>query len=193
VEGEPYRCTLRVHPRPEIGLTSLEPVDLATNRIVKPGFSAKAGREGGEDVEFVDDERTLRMIMTKRLDSELSDNQIRALADEYQAKFEKKLFESNIDPETYQVAHGLNEEQYQLMMARTALADAHWNYVLDAVFVGNGFTVSRDDLVTTYELECPGFGEQLFELHDLRNDLYHVVEKYRRGKALMWLKDNAIR
>ena len=191
--GDLYKCTVHVHPRPEIGLTSLDPVNLKTRRVPKPGFSAKAAAAGDESVEFVDDEKVLRRTMIDRLDSELPEAAIRALADEYQTNFELELFKRNISPEDYQLAHGLNEEQYLLMMARRALNDAHWNYVLDAVFVGNGQMLTKDDLVAGYEKEFPGCGEQLFELYDLRNELWMMVEKVRRAWAFDWLRENALK
>ena len=190
--GELYTCTVHVVPRPHIGLTSLDPVDLETRRVAKPGFSAKEAAAGGEGVEFVDDEKVLRHAMIDRLDSELPDNAIRALADEYQANFERELFARNIDPESYQLAHGLNEEQYLLMMARRALNDAHWNYVLDAVFVGVGLDFTEDDLRAGFEGEHPGCGEELMELYELRGELWKMVEKVRRAKALTWLRENTL-
>lgn len=191
--GELYTCYVHVHPRPKIGLTSLDPVDIKTNRIAKPGFSASAGKAGDAGVEYLDDAKTLRMSMVKRLDNELSEPAMRALEDEYTRKFERELGERNVDPESYRLSHGLNEEQYALMMARNALADAHWNYVLDAVFVGTGQTLGEEDLVAGFEAKFPGYGTQLFELYDLRNELWKMVEKVRHAKALDWLLENAIK
>ena len=191
--GSLYTCYVHVHPRPEIGLTSLDPVDLRTNRIPKPGFSAQAARDGAEDIEYLDDVKTLRMNMVNRLDQELGEPAMRALEDEYQIDFEKKLADANIDPEMYRIAHTLTEEQYALMMARNALADAHWNYVLDAVFVGCGFTITDEDLLSYFEEQFPGCSAALFELHELRNDMWMFIEKVRRAKALDWLLENAVR
>ena len=191
--GSPYRCTVHVVPRPDVGLTSLDPVNLKTNRVAKPGFSAKAAQEGDESVEFLEDEKILRIEMVDRLDTQLSEVEMRALGEEYQNKFEKELAARNIDPESYQVAHGLDEEQYALMMTRRAISDAHWNYVLDAVFVGAGYTITEEELVAAFEKEFPGLGRDAFELHDLRNDLYLMIEKVRRARALKWLLDNAIK
>ena len=192
-EGEPFTCEIRVVPRPDIGLTSLDPVDLTTQRIAKPGFSAQAAREGADDVEFVEDEKTLRMAMVNRLDSELPEAAIRALADEYKHTFEMELSRRNIDPESYQLAHGLNEEQYELMLARHALSEAHWDFALDAVFAECGLSLGDDDLLTAFELQCPGHAADLLELHELHGDLHLAVEKVRRGKALLWLKENALK
>jgi len=192
-DGSPYSCYIHVHPRPHIGLTSLDPINLKTSRIPKPGFSARAAREEGADVEYLDDERSLRMNMVKRLDGELTEPAMRALQHEYTRAFERQLAKRNIDPETYRLAHGLNEEQYALMMARNALADAHWNYVLDAVFEGMGGSVSDEELLLYFEEQFPGFSNQLLELHELRNDLWIYLEKVRRAKALEWLLDNAIK
>ena len=191
--GSLYTCRVHVYPRPEIGLTSLEPVDLRTGRIPKPGFSTRAGREGDANVEYIDDEKTLRMLMVKRLDGELPEPAMRALEDEYTQKFERELAEHNIDLESYRLAHNLTEEQYALMMARNALADAHWSYVLDAVFAGCGFTITDNDLLAYFEEHFPGYAEQLLELHELRNDLWVHIEKVRRAKALDWLLENAIK
>ena len=191
--GSLYTCRVHVHPRPHIGLTSLDPVDLKTNRIPKPGFSARAGQAGDQNVEYIEDEKALRMAMVKRLDGELSEGAMRALEDEYLTNFERKLAEANIDPETYRMAHSLTEEQYLLMMARNALADAHWNYALDAVFAGNGDTITDDDLLACFEKLAPGRAAELLELHELRNDMWMYIEKVRREKALDWLLENALR
>ena len=188
-----YTCYVYAHPRPDIGLTSLDPVDLKTSRIAKPGFSAAAAKAGDDSVEYLDDVKALRMSMVNRLDGEFPESAMRVLQDEYKRKFERELSEHNIDPETYRLAHGLNEEQYELMMARNALADAHWDYALDAVFVGMGYSMRDDDLLSGYEEEHPGCGAQLMELYDLRNEMYLMVEKVRRKKALDWLLENAIR
>ena len=191
--GDLYKCTIHVLPRPEIGLTSLDPAHLKVRRIAAPGISAKEAAEGAEGATFVDDEKVLRRKLIDLLDSELPEPAIRALADEYQAGFEKKLSEMNINPESYQLAHSLNEEQYLLMMARTALSNAHWNYALDAVFVGTGQTLAKDDLIAGFERQHEGFGEQLFELYDLRNELWQMVEKVRRERALEWLREHALK
>lgn len=188
-----YTCRVFVHARPDIGLTSLDPVNLKTSRIPKPGFNASAGKAGNADVEYLDDVKTLRMVMVKRLDGELPETAMRALQHEYTRKFERELADHNIDPETYRLAHSLNEDQYALMMARNALADAHWNYVLDAVFAGMNRELTEQDLLAGYEKERPGYGEQLMELYDLRNETYLMVEKVRRALALDWLLENAIR
>lgn len=193
ISGDLYKCTVYVHPRPEIGLVSLDPAELKTHRVAKPGVSAKAAAESGEEDGFVDDEKVLRRAMIDRLDSELPESCIKALADEYQADFEKKLFEMNISPENYRLAHSLNEEQYLLMMARRALNDAHWNYALDAVFVGTGQTLTKEDLIAAFDEEFPGYGEQLFELYDLRNELWKTVEKVRRNRAFEWLRTNVLK
>ena len=191
--GALYTCVVNVVPRPEIGLTSLDPVDLKTNRVVKPGFSAKAAQEGAEGIEFLEDEKTLRIALVERLDSEFSESEMRALGDEYQDKFEKEMERRNIDPESYRVAHSLDEEQYALMMARRALADAHWNCALDAVFVGVGLEITEQDLADSLEREFPGCSRALLEVHELRNDLYLAIEKVRRAKALEWLLENAVK
>ena len=193
VSAEPFTCRIDVHPRPHIGLTSLDPVDLETNRIAKPGFSLSKGREGSNEVEYLDDVKVLRMAMTERLDSELPESAMRALGEEYQDKFERELAARGNDPETFRATHQIDDEQYAIMLTRRALSDAHWNYALDAVFVGSGFTVTEEDLRQTLEDEYPGYADLLLELHELRNDLYLVVEKYRRAKALDWLLENAIR
>lgn len=191
--GALYTCYVHVFPRPGIGLTSLDPVNIATKRIPKPGFSAQAASAGDPSVEFVDDDKTLRLTMIDRLDGELSEQEMRALEEEYTNKFERMLGERNIDVESYQIAHSLTQEQYALMMARRALNDAHWNYVLDAVFVGAGLPLSEDDLLDAFEQDFPGYSKRLFELYELRNELYMTVEKVRRAKALAWLRENAIR
>ena len=193
VGTEPFTCAVRVHPRPEIGLTSLDPVDLATNRIAKPGFSLKAGREGADGVEFLDDVKVLRMAMTERLDSEVPESAMRALGDEYQEKFERELAARGSDPETYQATHQIDEEQYALMLTRRALADARWNFTLDAAFVATGLAITEEDLLAAFEADFPGWSDQLMELHELRNDLSMTVEKVRRAKALDWLLANAIK
>lgn len=187
-EGEPFTCRIHVHVRPDIGLTSLDPVDLTVNRVAKPGFSAS-----DEDAEFVDDEKILRVMMVDRLDTELSEPAMRALGEEYRMKFEDELAKRGISAADYQATHQLDDEQYDIMMTRRALSIAHWNYVLDAVFVGNGYTVTADDLLATFEADFPGYSEQLLELHDLRNDMYLTVERFRRAKALDWLHANVVK
>ena len=190
---EPFTCYVDVYPRPEIGLTSLDPVDLATNRIAKPGFSLQAAREGSSDVEYLDDVKVLRIAMTERLDSQLSESAMRVLGREYEAKFERELFEHGNDPETFKATHQLDDEQYTIMLTRRALGDAHWNYALDAVFVGKGLTLGEEDILASFEADFPGCGDALLELHELRNDLYLEAEKVRRQQALDWLLENAIR
>lgn len=193
VGAKPFTCYVNVYPRPHIGLKSLDPVDLATNRIAKPGFSQQAAKEGAGDVEYLDDVKTLRMALIERLDGELPESVMRALGDEYQEQFERALAANGNDPETYQATHQIDEEQYSLMLTRRALADAHWDYALDAVFVGKGFTIAEDDLIAALEEEAPGYAQQLLELHELRNDLYRTVEKVRRAKALAWLRENTLK
>lgn len=187
-EDAPFVCRVEVHPRPYIGLKSLDPVDLTTHRVPKPGFSAQDA-----NAEFVDDETVLRVKMVDRLDGELPESAMRALGDEYRAKFEEELAKRGVSAANYQATHQLDDEQYDIMMTRRALNIAHWNYVLDAVFAGNGFEVTADDLRATLEADFPGYGERLFELHDLRGDLYLTVEKFRRAKALDWLRENAVK
>jgi ribosomal protein L11 methyltransferase len=65
--GSPYTCYVHVYPRREIGLTSLDPVELKTNRVAKPGFSAQAAQDGG-DVEFIDDEKVQEEVGTEKYD-----------------------------------------------------------------------------------------------------------------------------
>ena len=192
-KGEPFTCFVHVHIRPDIGLTSLEPVDLKTNRVAMPGFSQKAGLEGDENVKFLDDEKILRITMTDRLDTELPETSMRALGEEYTEKFERELAARGTDPDSYRATHQLDDEQYAIMMTRRALSIAHWNYVLDAVFVGNGYTITDDDLLASFEADFPGYSQQLLELHELRNDMYLTIEKVRRKKAYDWLTENALR
>lgn len=187
-DDAPFACRIEVHPRPNIGLKSLDPIDLTTQRVPKPGFRAQDA-----DAEFVDDETVLRVRMADRLDAELPESAMRALGDEYRGKFEEELAKRGVSAADYQAAHQLDDEQYEIMMTRRALNIAHWNYALDAVFTGNGFAVTADDVRATLEADFPGFGEQLFELHDLRNDLYLTVEKFRRAKALDWLRENVVK
>lgn len=187
-DDAPFACRIEVHPRPYIGLRSLDPVDLTMHRVPKPGFSAQDA-----NAEFVDDETVLRVKMVDRLDGELPESAMRALGDEYRVKFEDELAKRGVSAASYQATHQLDDEQYDIMMTRRALNIAHWNYVLDAVFAGNGFEVTADDLRATLEADFPGYGEQLFELHDLRSDLYLTVEKYRRAKALDWLRENVVK
>ncbi len=187
-ENAAFACLIEVHPRPDIGLKSLDPIDLTTHRVPKPGFSAR-----DENAEFVDDETVLRVKMVDRLDGELPESAMRVLGEEYRDRFEGELAKRGISPADYQATHQLDDEQYDLMMTRRALNIAHWNYVLDAVFVGNGFTVTADDVRTMLEADFPGYGEALFELHDLRNDMYLTVEKFRRAKALDWLRENVVK
>ena len=190
---EPFTCYADVYPRPEIGLTSLAPVDLATNRIAKPGFSLQAAREGASDVEYLDDVKVLRIAMTERIDTQLPESAMRVLGREYEAKFERELFEHGNDPETFKATHQLDDEQYTIMLTRRALGDAHWNFALDAVFSGLGLSISEQDVRDAFESDFSGLSDQLLELHELRNDLYLTVEKVRRKKALDWLLANAIR
>ena len=131
-------------------------------------------------------------MMVERLDGELPESAMRALGEEYRDRFEAELAKRGISAADYQATHQIDEEQYELMMTRRALSIAHWNYVLDAVFVGNGFDVTADDVRATLEDEFPGHGEALFELHDLRNDTHLTVEKFRRAKALDWLRENVV-
>ena len=191
--GALYSCEVSVIPRPNIGLTSLDPVNLKTNRIPKPGFSLQAAREGSADVGFLDDEKTLRIALTKRLDSEFTEDEMRTLSDEYQDKFETELTKRGMSPEVFRELHGLDEEQYAIMMTRRALEKAHWDYALDAVFNGCGFTLRDDDVLAVLEESFPGYSAQLFELYELRNETYVWAEKARRAKALNWLRENTLR
>ena len=191
--GDLYTCAIYVYLRPDIRLTTTDPAKLKTRRVAKPGFSAKAAEAGEPGIEFVDDDKVLHRTMVDKLDGELPDSAIRVLAAAYQAEFERGLLEHNIGIEEYQLAHGLNEEQYLLMLARNALNDAHWNYVLDAVYVERGPEMTEEALIAGYEADFPGFGEQLFEVHDLRNELYPMVEKVCRAWALEWLRANVMR
>lgn len=187
-EKAPYSCRIEVHPRPDIGLKSLDPIDLTTHRVPKPGF-----RADDENAEFVDIETVLRVKMVDRLDAEIPESAMRALGREYRDAFEHELNKRGITSADYQAMHQLDDEQYDIMMTRRALNIAHWNYVLDAVFTGNDFKVTADDVRATFEADFPGYGEALFELHDLRNDLYLTVEKFRRAKALEWLRENVVK
>lgn len=191
--GSLYSCEVSVIPRPNIGLTSLDPVDLKTNRIPKPGFSLQAAREGSTDVDFLDDEKTLRIALTKRLDSEFTEDEMRALSDEYQDEFENELAKRGMNPEVFRESHGLDEEQYAIMMTRRALEKAHWDYALDAVFDGCGFALCDDDVLAVLEESYPGYSAQLFELYELRNETYKWAGKARRAKALNWLRENTLR
>ena len=190
--GNLYKCSINALPRPNIGLTSLDPVNLRASRIPKPGVSTREAQSSEDESAYLDDEKTLRITLSKRLDSEFSEPEMRALGEEYQNAFESKLAMHNISVEEFQASHGLNEEQYAIMMTRRALDNAHWNYALDAVFVGQGLALVEDDVLAELESEHPGHAKALLELHELRNDLYLIVEKARRSKALRWLRENAI-
>lgn len=193
VDAGPFTCYVHAHPRPAIGLTSLAPVDLAVNRIPKPGFSLQAAREGSDDVEYLDDVKTLRLAMTERLDSDFPESAMHAISEEYQNVFERELDIHGYDPETYRAVNQLDDEQYAIMLTRRALSDARWNYALDAVFSATDLTIDEDDLLEYFEVRHPGYSRELFELHDLRGDLHRTVEAVRHEKALGWLLDNAIR
>lgn len=193
VSTEPYTCFVHVHPRPDIGLTSFDPVNLASSRIAKPGFSLKAAQAGAADVEYLDDVKALRIALTERLDDEIPEPAMRALGQEYETEFERELYEHGNDPETFRATHQIDEEQYTIMLTRRALGDARWNFALDAVFADERLTISEADVLAAFEDEFPGCSDKLLELHELRNDLYLTVEKVRRKKALDYLLENAIR
>lgn len=192
-EASTFTCHVRVYPRPDIGLTSLEPVDLACKRIPKPGFSMKAADSGDESVEYLDDVKALRLAVTERLDAEFPESAMHAISDAYQDEFEADLARRGYDPESYRAMNQLDEEQYAIMLARHALGEARWGYALDAVFAAAGLALAEEDVRDLFEGQHPGFGSQLLELHDLRGDLYLAAQKARRQKALDWLLENAIR
>ena len=190
--GSLYSCEVTVIPRPRMGLTSLDPINLKASRIPKPGVSLQAAREGGSDADFLDDEKTLRIALTKRLTAEFTEEEMRALSNDRQEEFEAELEKQGMSPEAFRESHGLDEEQYAIVMTRQALDEAHWEFALDAVFEGNGFVLSDEDVHAVLEQSYPGYSKQLFELCELRNETYKWAEEARRAKAMDWLRGNVL-